>query len=141
MKKLFALTLVALLMLSLFGCSDNALSPAIQSNQSLELQTEVATQAQTEEQTVSETVTEVKDKTPANAEKEDDTIGEDKAKEIALSHAGLNESDITHLFVELDFDDGILRYEVDFSQGQYEYDYDIDAKTGAILSYDKDIDD
>lgn len=145
MKKLFALTLMTLLMLSLFGCADNALSPAVESNQSLEIQTEAQAQAQTEEPTVAETVAEtvapVKDKAPSKAENKDEKIGEDKAKEIALEHAGLKESDVSHIFVELDFDDGILRYEVDFHQGQYEYDYDIDAKTGKILSYDKDIDD
>ena len=138
MKKILALTLITLFALSLVGCVDDTLPPANQTQQIIENQaiveeTTAQTQAQTEE------VTQAPTDKPKKAE--DEKIGEDKAKKIALDHAGLKEADVNHLFVELDFDDGVLRYEVDFHQGQYEYDYDIDAKTGKILSYDKDIDD
>ena len=142
MKKLLALTLVALLSVSLFGCAQNTPAPTEQIAQPETVaqtqapQTDAPTTAQTEAETVVETVADAAAKTP-----EKDDIGKDKAKEIALEHAGLKEADVTQLFVELDYDDGVLRYEVDFRQGQYEYDYDIDAKTGKILSYDKDFDD
>ena len=59
-----------------------------------------------------------------------DDIGQDRALEIALEHAGVNESDITQQRVELSNDDGVKEYEVEFYAGNQEYDYDIDAATG-----------
>jgi len=68
-------------------------------------------------------------------------IGEEKAKEIALSHAGLSASAVSELKAELDTDDGRIHYDVEFKQGNTEYDYDIDASTGEIIKYDSEIDD
>lgn len=67
-------------------------------------------------------------------------ISEAKAKEIALNHAGLNESDIAQYRIEFDVDDGVPSYEIEFRKGNYEYDYDIDAVSEKILKYEKDID-
>ena len=64
-----------------------------------------------------------------------------KAKEIALAHAGLSASKATFVQVKLDKEDGVQVYEVEFYSGSTEYDYEINAKTGEILSYDKDIED
>ena len=69
------------------------------------------------------------------------TISKDKAKSIALKHAGLKESEVSGLRVTLDKDDGRTYYEVDFRKGNVEYDYEIDAVTGKITEWDKDIDD
>lgn len=66
-------------------------------------------------------------------------IGEDKAKEIAFTHAGVAEEDITGLRIKLDYDDGHTEYEIEFLEGTKEYDYDIDAITGTIVSFDYDI--
>ena len=66
-------------------------------------------------------------------------IGEAKAKEIALSHAGLNTAQVTFLRAVLDYDDGRAEYDVEFWSGSKEYDYEIDAATGDILSYDNDV--
>ena len=38
----------------------------------------------------------------------------------------------------VDYDDGVMEYEVEFYAGNKEYDYDIDAMTGAIRSMDQD---
>lgn len=66
-------------------------------------------------------------------------IGEDKAKEIAFTHAGVAEEDTTGLRIKLDYDDGRTEYEIEFLAGTKEYDYDIDAITGTIVSFDYDI--
>lgn len=66
-------------------------------------------------------------------------IGEAKAKEIALNHAGLSVSDVNFYRAKLDYDDGRVKYEVEFWKGQTEYDYDIDAVTGEIIGFDYDI--
>ena len=68
-------------------------------------------------------------------------ISEAKAKEIALSHAGLKESEVSFVRVKLDWDDGRQEYEVDFYKDNVEYDYEIDAVSGKIFSADKEIDD
>ena len=59
------------------------------------------------------------------------------AKDAALSHAGLSESQISDVEIDLDRDNGKLIYEVDFNSGNTEYDYDIDAETGEVISADK----
>lgn len=69
----------------------------------------------------------------------DDLIGEEKAKQIALDHAGVSASKATFLQVRLDWDDGRQEYEVEFWAGNTEYDYEIDAITGDIRGYDRDI--
>lgn len=65
-------------------------------------------------------------------------IGEASAKQIALSHAGIAETDANFVRCFLDFDDGRWEYEVEFYSGATEYDYDIDAVTGDILAFDYD---
>jgi len=66
-------------------------------------------------------------------------IGSAKAKEIALKHAGIAAADANWLRVELERDDGKWEYQVEFWVGNEEYDYEIDALTGKILEYDRDI--
>lgn len=68
-------------------------------------------------------------------------IGDAKAKQIALNHAGLREKDVTFVKVKLDYEDGIQVYDVEFYYGNYEYDYEIDAGNGRILDVDRDIED
>ena len=69
-------------------------------------------------------------------------IGEEKAKEIALNHAGLTEDQTQRLWVKRDYDDGRSIYEVEFyGEGRDEYDYEIDAVTGEIVTFDTDLHD
>ena len=68
-------------------------------------------------------------------------ITEADAKQIALDHAGISESETDRLRVKLDYDDGVQEYEVTFYVGNREYDYDIDASTGTIRSFDSEIED
>ena len=65
----------------------------------------------------------------------------EKAKEIALKHAGVEASNLFNFKGELDRDDGMLIYELEFESGGYEYDYEINAVTGAILKSEKEWDD
>lgn len=70
----------------------------------------------------------------------DNYIGVDHAKEIALNHANLNESDVRFAKAELENDDCGVEYEIEFYSGQTEYDYTIDAVSGNIIEYDVDYD-
>ena len=67
-------------------------------------------------------------------------IGVDRAKEIALNHAQLNESDVQFVKAKLENDDGGVEYEIEFYSGRTEYDYTIDAVSGNIIEYDVDYD-
>lgn len=66
-------------------------------------------------------------------------IGVEKAKEIALNHAGLSASEVGFIKAHMDYDDGRQVYDVEFYKDMTEYDYEIDAFTGDIWSYDFDI--
>ena len=66
-------------------------------------------------------------------------ISADRAKQIALSDAGVSGASFTT--VELYTDDGVRVYEIEFKVGNVEYDYDIDASSGAIISSSSEIDD
>ena len=57
-------------------------------------------------------------------------IGADRAKEIALSDAGLNASDVRFTKEELDADDIRPDYDIEFIADGIEYEYEIDAVTG-----------
>ena len=66
-------------------------------------------------------------------------ITAEKAKEIALKHAGLSKA--AWVKAEKDRDDGRIKYEIEFRDGRMEYEYEIDAETGKILKAEKDYDD
>ena len=66
-------------------------------------------------------------------------IGVEKAKEAALNHAGVAESDTVFLIAEADYDDGRKEYEVEFYAGGTEYDYTIDAASGRVLKFDTEL--
>lgn len=61
------------------------------------------------------------------------TIDMERARQIALSHAGVDQSRVYDMKVEQDFEHGRAVYEVEFKAGGYEYDYEIDAATGRVL--------
>ncbi len=61
-------------------------------------------------------------------------IGPDRAKEIALSKAGLDSDTVVFNKVKLEHDDGRRIYDIEFFiRGEYEYEFEIDAYTGAII--------
>ncbi len=68
-------------------------------------------------------------------------IGYAKAKSVALNHAGVSENKAYDMEIELDDEDGILVYEVEFKSGNMEYSYEINAATGAILKHEAELDD
>ena len=66
-------------------------------------------------------------------------IGIEKAKEIAMSHAGVSAGSVSFVKAKLDHEDGVKVYDIEFYSGNVEYDYEINAATGAIVSFDQDI--
>lgn len=65
-------------------------------------------------------------------------IGKSKAKTIALNHAGVSASNIYDYSCSFDGDDRVQHYEIEFESRGYDYEYEINAKTGKIISYEID---
>ncbi len=78
---------------------------------------------------------------PSDAPDTSKFIGEERAKQIALEKAGIPADGVLFDRIELDRDNGVWQYELDFRQGNTEYDVDIKADDGTIISYETDIDD
>lgn len=70
-----------------------------------------------------------------------DFLSEDEVKAIVFSHAGVNAGDVREFEIELDRENGIWIYEVEFKAGNVEYDYVVNAVTGEIIRFETDIDD
>lgn len=56
-----------------------------------------------------------------------------EAESIATGHAQVPSAEVTRIHTELDYDDGIYQYEVEFITGDTEYEYKVNAITGEIL--------
>lgn len=69
------------------------------------------------------------------------TIGEASAKLIAFNHAQVSESSVSKLKIELDHEDDILVYDIEFKVNDSKFEYTINATSGAIIEWDADYDD
>lgn len=135
MKKLIAFTLVLLLSISLFGCGNKNVDTATQTKD-----TKTETQVQQDTITPTQSIETYAQKENAPTLPEGAITSED-AVTIALDKAGVTKSQLIGLWSELDYDDGVLIYEVDFSDGKYDYDCDVDALNGKVLKFEKELDD
>ncbi|MDE6596236.1 MAG: PepSY domain-containing protein, partial [Oscillospiraceae bacterium] len=77
---------------------------------------------------------ETKPAVPSPAEK---IITAEEAKSAALKHAGFKSSEVTFTKAELDYDDGIAEYDIEFKSALNEYEYEINAATGMVIKYSK----
>ena len=74
-----------------------------------------------------------------SAEAQASEISVEKAKQIALSHAGVGSARFTK--AKIDYENGVKVYEIEFKVGNMEYEYDINVVNGAIVSSSAEIDD
>lgn len=70
-------------------------------------------------------------------EKPNKRITRERAKEIALEHAGLTRQQVTRLQAEYDTEEGKPVFDVEFCFDGWEYHYVICAETGTILSVER----
>ena len=82
---------------------------------------------------VSETTTQTETTAPHPAS----LISAQQAKEIALNHAGVKETEIQRYTIELDKEIRKTVYEIGFYAGNFEYEYEINAENGDILKSEK----
>ena len=76
--------------------------------------------------------------TPNNQNSNNSKITVEKAKEISLKHANLKDNQVVFDKTEMDYDNGVQVYDIEFHYNNLEYNYEIDANTGNILSYSQD---
>ena len=108
--------------------------------------TQAVTQAPTEAATVAPTAAPI-EATPAataapltTAPAQNNANGAvtlEEAVNIALKDAGFTAADVNFTKKAQDTDDGVQKYEIEFTNGGYEYDYDINASTGQIIEKSK----
>ena len=77
--------------------------------------------------------------TEATTKAQASEISVEKAKQIALSHAGVGSARFTK--AKIDYENGVKVYEIEFKVGNMEYEYDINVVNGAIVSSSAEIDD
>lgn len=59
----------------------------------------------------------------------------EEIKDSLLKKNGLTASECHSFEIELDYEDGVAKYEVEFISGDTEYEYEVNAVSGVILSY------
>ncbi len=67
----------------------------------------------------------------------DGQITPNKAKEIALAHAGVAESAANFKQIKLDNKNGKAVYVIEFIANKLRYEFDIDASSGSIIKFEK----
>lgn len=83
-----------------------------------------------------------RERTPVKATSDaNDYISADKAKSIAYNHADVKAANVKYAKAELDRDDMVVHYDVEFVSGKYEYEYEINAETGKVIAFDKEFND
>lgn len=63
-----------------------------------------------------------------------------EAESAALAHAGFTADQVTRLHTEVDYENGVKEFEVEFRSGDWEYDYTVSAETLEILKHQKEYD-
>lgn len=108
MKKTLYLVISFIIIIGLTGCNESSKTSNNQKDNSSNVQTDISSNSQTQT-----------------------NIDIQKAKEIALSDAGLSENNVTDLSYEKDDDED--KYDISFKNAGKEYDYDI-SLSGDILN-------
>ena len=136
-KKTF-FCMIALAALLLIGCGQNNNQGSTNSSGSNSA-SESEKPSTTAEETQNGTKSTTQSNTTQNGSQEETMISEQKAKEIALTHAGLTADQVTFVKSGIDMENGRKEYDVEFfTKDQKEYDYEIDPYTGEVLNYDYD---
>ena len=117
MKRLFALLLASVIMLSLSACGVTDLTDknGVKAEQGLSVQSGTGQEGSA-------------------------AVSRDRAIELALNAAGFTADEVRDLEAEPDRERGGTYWEVDFEAGGYEYSYDIDSATGEVVKADREFD-
>ena len=129
MKKILLTTIIMGMGAGLIGCtqaSQNSSQTAQNNTQTVQSNESVNTQT---------------DNTVANqnVDSKSNKITVDEAKKIALNHANLTSKEVSFINAEVDMDNGVEFYDIEFYSNNKEYDYEISVADGKIIEYDYDV--
>lgn len=135
MKRLLLATALLSIIALTAGCSQQSTPVSTDASNPTAAATAAATEAATEVAT--EAIA------PAASEsvvqQNSGTVDLEQAKAAALADAGLDASQVQFTKQSLETDDGVQKYEIEFTANGYEYEYDIDPKSGNIIEKSKEI--
>ena len=60
----------------------------------------------------------------------------EEAKQLALNHAGISAGNATFVKTMQDYDNGMIKWDIDFVSGNIKYEYDVSAIDGTILKFE-----
>lgn len=131
-RRLLTMSALALICGMSVACNNNKASNSTNTNQNSTTSQESTNNANTNQNNT--TSQESTNNSTTNVK-----ITEEQAKEIALNDAKLSENDVIFAKSQLENEDGVSSYDVEFYTKNKEYDYKIDANSGAILESDSEI--
>lgn len=132
MKKIYSLILTLALLLPVLAGCQNSEPAAKLTDPPVTLQPSATTESTVLESAPPPVQTDAPPETTAPVESTN-KLTRDEAIDIALKDAGLTKDQVRDLEAELDRDNGVLHYDVDFEKDNKDYDYEIHAETGQIL--------
>lgn len=110
---------------------------------------QMATNAQRAVENYKESATQTSEEAPIESvEQPSDTkvsyenntlLSMDEAKRIAFEHAGVDSESVRMDDQDLEIEDGVPVYELEFEVGPDEYEYEIHGLTGEVIQFDQDI--
>lgn len=152
MKKVILLSGIALTMTVIsVGCGNEksnmgnqevvAIQPATNIEDTEQVVDQVVQEPQVEDSLVEDVQNNTTNDTNTNTSvnNQENYITELEAKEIALTHAGVKEADTKYLTVKFEYDNGVAEYEIEWDVERVEYEYEINATTGDIIGFSKDL--
>ncbi len=74
---------------------------------------------------------------PTTAPGSGNYIGEAAAKQAAISHSGVNSSNVVWIKAQFERDDGRYVYELEFTCTGAKFEYTVDALTGDVVKYER----
>ncbi len=160
-KRLFAALFTLIFAVSLVGCGaqvsnlsqtetkQNETAASQTESQSVVASQEIASNNSENTATVSETKTDSKVDTvsksnsassKSNTSKTNNSsnnINSKRAKAIAFEAAGVTESGVRDLEIDIDFEKGVKVYDITFETDEYEYEFYINIENGKIVKADR----
>ena len=135
MKRLLLATALLSIIALTAGCSQQSTPVSTDASNPTAAATAAATEAATEVAT--EAIAPAASE--AVVQQNSGTVDLEQAKAAALADAGLDASQVQFTKQSLETDDGVQKYEIEFTANGYEYEYDIDPKSGNIIEKSKEI--
>ena len=133
-RRLLTMSALALICSMSVACNNNKASNSTNTNQNSTTSQESTNNANANTNQNNTTSQESTNNSNTNVK-----ITEEQAKKIALNDAKLSENDVIFAKSQLETENGVSSYDVEFYTKTKEYDYKIDAISGAVLEFDSEI--